>query len=223
MKANFDAVLLDFDGTVADTGEGIFKSVDYAATRLGREIPDEEGHRKFVGPPLLESFEKILGIKGEEGKLAVKKYREFYCEQGMFLLEFYPGMLDFIDELKANSIKIAIASSKPEKYVRKILEHFDLISKIDFLACPEGDHQPETKEQLINRALAHFQTEKSRTLMVGDRYLDIEGAKLAGVKSCGVAYGYGGEEELREWGADFIAHRVDDMRKFVFRKEEKQE
>lgn len=214
--SKYKAVFFDFDGTIADTSRGIFASADYAAEFFGLAAPDDEGHRYFMGPPLLESFEVVLGLTGDECKTAVRKYREYYSAGGMFELEFYDGIIDLFDCLNASGIKTAVCSSKPAKFVKIILEHYKIADKIDYICCPISDAVPETKFQLITRAVAHFGIDKSEALMVGDRHLDITGAVSAGVDACGAEYGYGSEKELLDSGADFIAHSVNDVKECVF-------
>lgn len=212
----YKAVFWDFDGTFADTARGIFKSIDYAAKKMGLVVPDEKAHRFFIGPPLSESFQHIFGLSEEESLEAVKKYREFYVQGGMFLLDFYPGIRDFIDELRKANVKIAICSNKPKRFVNAIIEHFNLNDKIDLVSCPEHDSQHMMKYQMIDNALTHFGIDKSEALMVGDRYLDMQGAVQSGVDGCGAAYGYGTVDELLESGAKYIADSVEDIRKIVF-------
>ena len=219
MKRKYDAVFFDFDGTIADTSKGIFASADYAARAFGLPIPDEAGHRYFMGPPLPESFEVIFGLKGEDGINAVKKYREYYTAGGMYELEFYPGMLEFLDKLNSSGVKTAITSSKPEQFVAQILEHFGISDKIDHIACPHGDNMPESKYSLISRALEHFEMDKNRTLMLGDRHLDMRGAVQAGIDGCGALWGYGSKEELLEAGAKYLAVKVSDVSSLVFSEE----
>ncbi len=216
MNPIYKAVFWDFDGTFADTANGIFKSVDHAAKEMGLPVPDEKAHRFFIGPPLSESFQNIFGLSEEESLEAVKKYREFYVQGGMFLLEFYPGIIEFIDELKEADIKIAICSNKPKRFVSAIIEHFNLNDKIDLISCPEHDSQHMMKYQMIDNALSYFGIDKSEALMVGDRYLDMQGAVQSGVDGCGAAYGYGTEKELLESGAKYIVYSVDGIRKTVF-------
>ncbi len=221
MKRNYDAVFFDFDGTIADTSKGIFASADYAARALGLPLPDEAGHRYFMGPPLTESFDVIFGLKGEDGINAVKKYREYYTAGGMFELEFYPGIIELLNELISNGVKTAVTSSKPEMFVSQILEHYGIADRIDHIACPHGDNMPESKYSLITRAIEHFKIDKSRALMLGDRYLDMQGAVQAGIDGCGALWGYGTEEELLNAGARFIARNAGDVSSLVFSEETK--
>lgn len=216
MKAKYDAVFLDFDGTIADTGVGIFNSVRFAVAAMGFDPLPEDRLRTFIGPPVFDSFKRELGMTDEQSRKAVEKYRENYIRSGIYQLEIYDGIEALIKELKKTGIKVAIASSKPEKFVIKVIDYLKISSLIDFIAAPESDNAPEGKAVLVERAVTHFGIEKSRAVMVGDRCFDIDGANGAGVDSIGVTFGYGSEEELRSSGATYLAHDAEEIRKIIF-------
>lgn len=216
MNLKYKAVMWDFDGTIADTAPGIFASVRYAAKEMNLEVPEEKELEYFIGPTLPVSFNHIFGLDEEGCILAVKKYREFYVAGGMFMLEFYKGIIETLDELKKNDIKIIICSNKPKRFVKAIAEHYGFLDKIDMISCPDNDNQHLTKADMILNGLKEFSISAENALMVGDRYLDMEGAVKAGVDACGAEYGYGTEEELLSSGAKYIAHSVEDVRKLVF-------
>lgn len=216
MKANYDAVLFDFDGTIADTGEGIFSSIRSAVASLGFEPVDENLLRTFIGPPILDSFKNGVGMTDEQGREAVRKYREAYCENGIYKLKIYDGIEPLLRRLKENGIKIAIASSKPTRFIEKIIDYLNYSDVVDLISCPKSDEIHESKASLINNAVKEFGVLKTRTLMVGDRRFDIEGAAIAGVDSIGVTFGYGSEEELKNAGAVFIADSADEIGHIIF-------
>ncbi len=216
MKAKYDAVFFDFDGTIADTGVGIFNSVRFAVAAMGFDPLPEDKLRTFIGPPVFDSFKRELDMTDKQSEKAVEKYRENYIRSGIYQLEMYPGIETLIKELKKSGIKVAIASSKPEKFVIKVIDYLKISHLIDFIAAPESDNAPEGKAVLVERAVKHFGVKKSKALMIGDRYFDIDGANGAGVESIGVTFGYGSEEELRSAGATYLADSADDIRKLIF-------
>lgn len=216
MSANFDAVLFDFDGTVADTGVGVFNSIRFAIAAIGCKPISEKRLRTFIGPPIYDSFKRELDLNDEQCELAVKKYREMYSKSGIFQLEMYDGIEELMRELKENGIKVAIASSKPEHFVARLLDFLKIKELIDFVSCPETDETHREKYELINSAAEYFGIEKKRILMVGDRLFDINGANLAGVKSVGVTFGYGSRKELENAGATYIASSANEIRDIIF-------
>lgn len=216
MNYKYDTVFFDFDGTIADTGEGIFDSVKYAIEEMGFSPLPDSRLRTFIGPPVFKSFKRELGMNDEQAAKAVEKYRERYSESGIFKLRVYDGIEDLIKELKNSGIKVAIASSKPEKFVMRLIDYLKISHLIDFIAAPESDKAPEGKTVLVERAVNHFGVSKTRALMVGDRYFDIDGANGAGVESIGVTFGYGSREELINAGSTYLADNAEDIRKIIF-------
>lgn len=213
----YKAVLFDFDGTFADTGEGLFESVQSAVKALGFEPLDEATLRRFIGPPVYESFKRELPINDEQADFAVTKYREAYAQDGIEKLTIYEGNLELLRELKESGIKTAIASAKPQKFLFRIVANLGLEDYFDYISAPADDKADPSKVKIINNAADALKTEKSEVLMVGDRYFDIKGANGAGVDSVGVTFGYGSEAELRDAGATYIAHNVSQVRDIILR------
>ena len=216
MKSKYDAVLFDFDGTVADTGRGIFSSIQYAVECLGCESLDGDTLRRFIGPPIYDSFKRELGLDSEKSGFAVKKYREKYAESGIYELDVYDGIIPLMKTLHDMGVKVGIASSKPQNFLIRIVDYLEIGGLIDFISAPSADDTPQSKASLINNAAEALNIRKDRILMVGDRYFDIDGANGAGVESVGVTFGYGSEEELKKSGATFIAGCAEEIADIIF-------
>ena len=216
MKSKYDAVLFDFDGTIADTGKGIFSSIQYAVECMGLEPLDNETLRRFIGPPVYDSFKRELGLDYEKSDFAVKKYREKYAEKGIYEFDVYDGILELMNLLHENGIKVGIASSKPQNFLIRIVDFLKIGELVDFISAPSADDTPQSKTSLINNAAEALNISKDKILMVGDRYFDIDGANGAGVASVGVTFGYGSEEELKKSGATYIAGCADEINRIIF-------
>ena len=85
----YGAALFDLDGTVIDSGLGITNSVMYALRRCGRPVPERSELYSFVGPPLYDSFERYCGFSKEDAREAVRLYREYYREKGIFEFDVF--------------------------------------------------------------------------------------------------------------------------------------
>ena len=216
MNSKYKAVFFDFDGTIADTGDGIFHSVRYAIKESGYPPISDESIRTFIGPPVFDSFKRELDMNEEQSAFAVMKYREEYSREGIFRFSLYDGIEDLLRELKKQGIQTAIASSKPYNFILRIIDYLNFGDLVDFISCPLSDKAHESKIILVNRCVEHFEIDKSEALMVGDRHFDINGANGAGVESIGVTFGYGNEKELSNAGATHIAHNVDEIRSIIF-------
>lgn len=215
MGRKFDFAIFDFDGTVADTGKGIFTCASIAVKELGFSPLSDAQLRSFVGPPLFDSFMRTLGTDGETAAKAVEIYRANYSENGIYMFELYGGMDSLIRTLHANGIKLAIASAKPEKFIKRIIEHLNYGEFFGAISAPDLNNTEPSKTALIESACTRLGADKSRAVMIGDRHFDILGAKEAGVKSIGVTYGFGCREELTQAGADFIADSVAELKKIL--------
>ncbi len=217
MKNGFDTVLFDFDGTLVDSSEGIFNSLIYAFRADGKEAPDRKMLRKFIGPPIYESFKTLFGYEDDKIDFMIKKYRERYSTEGYLEAKFYDGIPELLKELHEKGIKVATASSKPTAFITKMLEVNGLSEYIDYIGGTLFDNKEPGKTGIINNALQQLGcTDKSKALMVGDRKFDIDGAKGAGIKTVAVLYGFGSREEFSEHGAEYIAENVSDVRRIIF-------
>ena len=200
----YDFILFDLDGTLTDSAEGIVNSVVYALERKGIPYVNKQELRRFVGPPLQASFRDYCGFSDEEAKDAVRVFREYFTQKGIYENAVYEGVPETLSSLCKAGFKLAVATSKPEAFAKQILERFDLAKYFTVIAGASMDGTD--KPTVIRLALSRLHTEPSlRVLMVGDREHDILGAKEVGISSLGVIYGYGSEKELKEAGANYIA------------------
>ena len=196
----YKAILFDLDGTLTESGEGITKSVQYALEKLGKPEEDLDALKVFVGPPLMEQFMKYADLDEETARRAVEIYRERYSTIGIFENRPYPGVAHMLEELKKKGYVLAVASSKPEYFVKKILAHFELEEYFEEAVGSEMNGSRTNKTEVIEETLRrlHLENHRDKVLMVGDKEHDILGARKAGVECLAVSYGYGTMEELTE-------------------------
>ncbi len=143
---------------------------------------------------------------------ALGYYREYFGAKGMFENTPYDGIAQLLEKLKAEGYTLVIATSKPEEFTVQILRHFELEQYFSFVAGNTLDESRPTKGEVIAYIKAKYpDIGFENTLMVGDRKYDIEGAKQNNMRSIGVLYGYGSEEELINAGADRLASDLGDL------------
>ena len=214
----FDAVIFDFDGTLADTSEGILESIGYALRRLGRAPLTDAQMRLFIGPPLLHSFQTVAGLDARTAEEAVELYRVNYEQNGgMFKLRFYDGLLPLLSELQTSGIRTGIASAKPDVFVQAILRRFDAGRLFD---CARGISLEECctdKSDVIRSVMQTLcVTQPQRALMVGDTLFDVDGALSVGATAAAALYGFGDEAQLRASGADVCVENADALRRYIY-------
>lgn len=194
----YDTVILDLDGTITESAPGIMRSAAYALEKMGRPVPGEDVLRRFVGPPLVDSFIRYCGLTEAEAMEAIEIYRERHTVLGWKEARVYTGIAPMLIALKRAGAYIALASSKPLPLCKETLAYFGLLPLFDKLSAPPYSATKADKEQLILDALpARFE----RACMIGDRRFDMDGARRSGVTAIGAGYGYGSEEELLDSGA----------------------
>lgn len=210
----FDYLFFDLDGTLTDPARGITNSFIHALKYFGIEIPSYETLCTFIGPPLPDTFKTQFGFDDKKAAEGVKKYREYFATKGLLENSVYSGIPELLAGLKAAGKKLVVATSKPEEYSVRIIEHFGLAQYFENVCGSLMDESRSKKDEVITYAIERNHiSDKSKILMIGDRKHDILGAKKVDLKSCGVLFGYGSREELEEAGADFIAENLSQLDK----------
>lgn len=212
----YNTILFDLDGTLTDSEPGIINSIEYALKKYDINIENKTGLRKFLGPPLKESFKQFCGFSEEKAEQAVEFYREYFREKGIFENNVYQGIIELLESLKAQNKRLIVATSKPEPFTYRILEHFDLLKYFDFVAGSNLDNTRCKKDEVISYALNSCGiTDLQSVVMIGDREHDIIGANKVGIASIGVLYGYGDLPELESAGATYIANNTREIYEIV--------
>ncbi len=197
------AIFLDLDGTLIDSAQGITRCVAHAFEQLGEPVPPLDQLRRWIGPPLRDSFGPLLRDAARTEQ-AVAHYRERFETHGWAEHEVYAGIGDAVLALAAAGHRLAVVTAKNEPHARKIIAHLpfghlfeDIIGATP---CGRLSHKPE----LIAEALSRLSLSPEDSWMVGDRHMDIDGARHHGMRSVGVLWGFGGEAELRAAGATLL-------------------
>lgn len=214
---SWETILFDLDGTLTDPAEGITKAVEVALNHYGITVEDRSTLNKFIGPPLDESFPEFYGFNDEQVREATRVFREYFGRQGWAENIPYPGIDKLLGDLKAAGKKLIIATSKPEEFAVRIMNHFGLAQYMDVIAGASIDNQEGAKKaNVIRKALQRAGVEDlSSVVMVGDRRHDVAGGHEVGMKVIGVLYGYGDRAEHEAAGADYIVEDIAGLEKLL--------
>lgn len=191
------SIFFDLDGTLTDPKIGITRSIRYAMEKLDVAVPDKE-LTWCIGPPLLDSFEVLVGEK--LALKAIAYYRERFTDIGWQENQPYPGVSETLKILFESGIPLYVATSKPHVYAQKIIDHFEMDQYFNGLFGSELDGTRSKKDDLLQYALSKTGSSEAST-MIGDRKHDILGALSNNMRTIGVTYGYGSSEELEKAGA----------------------
>ena len=204
-------ILFDLDGTLIDSEAGIVNSIQYALSRLGAPSPPREELRAWIGPPLRVTFPLVLGDDLAAVERAVDFYRERFSTIGWREHVVYPGIGAVIDALVDRGDRLAVVTTKPDLYAEKIVRSLPFGARFERVYAAHAGSRDSEKTAMIARALRDFDSHPDDAVMIGDRHLDIDGAKANGVRALGVGWGFGSDEELRAAGADAIAASPDGL------------
>ncbi len=199
-----DVFFFDLDGTLIDSAVGITRCVAHALEKMGQPVPGYAELRKWIGPALRTSFTPVFG-DAQRVEQAVELYRERFDVQGWQEHEIYAGIGEVVQGLRAAGHRLAVVTAKNEPHARRIVAHLPFGECFEDIigATPDGSrsHKPE----LIAEALQRLSLQPSQCWMIGDRRMDIEGARHHGMRNVGVLWGFGGREELQAAGAGALA------------------
>lgn len=209
--------IFDLDGTLVDTSPGIMRTVRHVEEVLGvPPIPDSD-LRRFIGPPLEDSFLRYHHVTPEGAKEMVACYRERYGTVGVGEAAVYPGIPEILDLIEGTpGAYAAVATLKHHTMAEKSLAQFDLAKRFDAIAAGTDEHP--SKADLIRQVMADLHwADPAAVVMIGDSRYDGEGALEAGVDFVPLTYGFGFSEpgSLDGLPTVFTAEQPEDLVRFV--------
>ena len=224
-------LLFDLDGTISESAPGIIKAVRYGLAAVGIDETNEDNLHSFIGPPLNVQMKKLYHMSEEDIKIAVTKFRELYESGGIFDCTPYEGIGALLQDCQKAGYVVAVASSKPEPFVRQIIEKFGFTDFFTVICGSDiGDElnkraNPNQKARIIRKALSELEEKGyaqqellEKTIMIGDTFYDVDGANETHLPCIGVTFGYGSREELEREGATYIVDTVEELRDLLLTK-----
>ncbi|GAB2501078.1 HAD hydrolase-like protein [Lysobacter humi (ex Lee et al. 2017)] len=203
-------LLFDLDGTLIDSSVGISRCAAHAFERLGEPVPDQATLRSWIGPPLRTSFAPLLRDEARVEQ-AVEFYRERFETHGWTEHEVYPGIPEAIEALHAQGHRLAVVTAKNEPHARKILATLPFARHFDEIVGATTDGRLSHKPELITEALRRLGCDARECRMIGDRRMDMEGARHHGMPGIGVLWGFGDRAELEAAGASRLVETPADL------------
>ena len=208
-------IILDFDGTLADTRELIVKTMQQTLEALGLESRTDEQCASMIGLPLKQAFTDLIPMSDEMGGQCVETYRKIFNENNaLYVIPTFPHVMETLYKLHEQGYILTIASSRSNRSLREFVNDMDLNDVIPYVLGAEDVTRAKPHPDPVLQTLETFGCKAEDALVVGDTWYDIEMGKRAGVKTCGVTYGNGTREELMQAGADYL---VDDFGELLLR------
>ena len=202
-------IILDFDGTLADTRGLIVKTMQQTLDALGLESRTDEQCAAMIGLPLKQAFTDLLPMEDEMGDRCAETYRRLFNENNaVYTVPAFPNVLETLHQLHEQGYTLTIASSRSHRSLMEFVEDMHLDEVIPYVLGADDVKQAKPHPEPVLKTLETFGCKPEDAWVVGDTWYDIEMGRRAGVRTCGVTYGNGSREELIRAGADVL---VDDF------------
>lgn len=201
-------IVLDFDGTLADTRSLIVGTMQQVIAHLGLPARTDGQCAAMIGLPLRQTFEQLLDTDLQTASLCEETYRRFFAENNVpGAVALFPAVETTLRKLHAEGHRLTIASSRNHASLMAFLDDFRLTPLIHYVLGADDTPLAKPNPEPVLKTLAHLHEEACHTLVVGDAAVDIQMGRRAGAFTCGVTYGNGTARELRDAGAHFLIDR----------------
>jgi phosphoglycolate phosphatase len=207
-----DLLVFDLDGTLVDSQRDLTAAVNATRAWMGLGPLPPENVSRYVGNGAPVLVQRALPDAGEEDwSRGLKYFLEYYREHMLDSTRLYPGVREALDQLHGAAIPLAVLTNKPVRFSVKLLEGLGL--DLHFFRVYGGNSFPEKKPDPtgLNALIAESGSDRDRTIMVGDSAVDVQTARNAGVRACGVRWGFQPETFLTS-PPDFL---IDDLRELA--------
>lgn len=200
MAPAYDAVLFDLDGTLIDSERGIMVSLRHAIEAIGMEQPSESDMVHFLGGTLHDALVGEFDRPEEDIQVFFEAYKDVYYDNHEYDFEMYEGMRQLVIDLHEAGVSVVIATAKPHESATRIMERADLHEYFVYIAGSKSDGTRQDKADVIAHALdaLNIDPAAARVAMIGDRDVDVHGARAHNLDFIGVRWGFGPEGEFEE-------------------------
>lgn len=217
MTRDFDLIVLDFDGTLADSQGILVGMVNHVLEEHGLPRAAERAVAECIGLPLPQVFERNVPGALEEQILALTRFYRSRADLPEFVRQFrlFPAVRETLERLRGAGARLVIGTSKGRKTTLDILRHCEIDDVIDAVIGGDSVKRGKPHPETIDRALELFGVPRERTLMVGDTSFDIDMGHAARVATCAVTYGMQSVVALRALRPRFVIERIEDLEGIV--------
>ena len=202
-------VILDFDGTLADTQPLIVSTIHRTLAELHLPSRTDAECRSIIGLPLKECFTTLLSVDDATAEQCAETYRRIFDEDnhpGVVVL--FPHVLETLTELYCCGLQLAICSSRGRPTLDGFVKSFRLEQYISAIVSANDVQHAKPHPEPVQKILAQLGVSAKEAVVVGDASYDILMGRNAGCRTCGVTYGNQSAADLRAAGADYL---VDDF------------
>lgn len=210
MDSKIQLVILDFDGTLADTRSLIVGTMQQTIRELNLPSRTDAQCAAMIGLPLKETFTKLIGMDDDTGDRCVETYTRLFLENNRpGAVPMFPHVAETIKRLHAAGVCLTIASSRGHDTLMEFLREMNLEQYISFVICATDIKYAKPAPDMVLVTLDKTGVMPCHAIVVGDTSFDILMAHRAGVRAVGVTYGNGTREEFDGLDTEYVIDSFD--------------
>ncbi|MBM1106928.1 HAD family hydrolase [Aurantibacter crassamenti] len=211
----YKTLILDFDGTLADTKESIIQTMKFVGHSFNIQNVDENLIESLIGLPLKTTFEKAFSLDEKLIEEATLIYREQYNEIVIDTISLFDGVKETLLDFHYKGINLTVASSKGKAALIKILKKQNIYDIFLFVGGEEDAKNKKPSPDIVNLIIDKYNYQLNECLVVGDTIFDIEMGQRAYVDTCGVTYGNNTREKLEKQKPNYIINSFKNLAEIV--------
>lgn len=196
-------LFFDLDGTLVDSSAGVTRCIAYSLGKMGHPGLPQDRLLGWIGPALRVSFGQLFDDRADVAR-AEAFYHERFDREGVREFSVFDGIEDAVRALHASGHRMGVVTAKNEPQARRIINELPFGQLFEDVIGASADGRLSHKPELIAEALERLDVAASACTMIGDRRMDIEGAKSHAMRGVGVLWGFGSRDELEHAGADVL-------------------
>jgi phosphoglycolate phosphatase len=207
-------LIFDLDGTLVDSKRDLTASVNHIRHQFDLPVLTEQEIARFIGDGALMLIRRAIGPKATESNVqsGLQMFLSYYRAHMLDCSTLYPGVRETIERL--TDCKLAVLTNKPVHFSCAMLDGLGIYHH--FAAVYGGNSFDHKKPDPVGifQILSDTKGNRERTWMIGDSAVDVLTGRNAGVKTCGVTYGYA-TETFRDVPPDFVIDNFSDLEALV--------
>lgn len=210
-------VILDFDGTLADTREIIVRTNQEVQRRMGYPVLREADIVATIGLPLKEGIMAMFPqLPPGEIPAWITTYREVFDSlKGQIIPDLFPHVKETMESLSREGCVFTVASSRGRASLVDFLQEMGIAPYISYVLGADDVRQAKPHPEPVLKTLRELCCPASEALVVGDMPVDIRMGQSAGARTCGVSYGNSDRAALLASGADWVIDDFAELAKLV--------
>jgi len=211
-----DLLIFDLDGTLIDSQRDLAQSVNAARAHMGLPALDHEKVFSYVGNGAPVLIRRALGPRAteEEVEEALEFFLEYYRDHMLDHTTLYAGVPESLDRFRAAGIRMAVLTNKPVRFSQSLVAGLGLGSHFARIYGGNSFEHKKPHPAGVERLLEELGAGRDKTMLVGDSAVDVRTARNAGIRSCGVTYGFQ-PETLAEDPPDLLVDSMEELAEWV--------